>query len=47
MEYERQAYIKSCEAYLINPNNIEPNELAQYLVSNAHYGVNDYITSLV
>lgn len=47
MDYERQAYLQNCEAYLMSPDNIEPNELAQYLAASSHLGLNDYITSLV
>ena len=47
MDYETQLYVSNCESYLMNPDNIEPNELAKYFVSFSHYGINDLITSLV
>lgn len=47
MENEIQTYLSTCESYLSNPENVEPNELAQYFASYSNYGVNDCITSLV
>lgn len=47
MNFEVQRYLNVCENYLMSPENIEPNELAQYFASYSSLGVNDHITSLV
>lgn len=47
MDYETQVYVSNCEYYLMSPENIEPNELAKYLATACHYGVNDLITSFL
>jgi hypothetical protein len=47
MSLEVQVHVQNCENYLMNPDSIEPNELAQYINSFSYLGANDYITSLV
>lgn len=47
MQLEIQKYLNSCESYLMNPEHVEPNELAQYFASYFNFGVNDLIASLV
>jgi hypothetical protein len=41
-------YLQQLSSHLLDPDNIDPNHLAQYIITyNNNPGANDYITSLV
>lgn len=47
MDQERLTYLATCENVLSSPDNIDANELAGYMNSQSHLGINDHITSIL